>query len=259
MMQRYGDLTRDVFSDRRRLDAAVAILPLGAMEHHGAHLPVATDTILAEEILDRCADQLRMNDHVDAIRFPTLWLGVSIEHEHLPGTLSCAAQSFISAIDAVAQGLKRQGIIRLILLNAHGGNVASARIAALEARKRYEMLVASAHWMDFGLPDTLELPGEPRLDAHGGWMETSMMLAAAPQLVKPPLPAGQPAVAPASQLFPSGPVHWGWLADDISSSGVIGRPDQATAAIGEAVLDHAAAGLANLVVDVAGAEWPIAG
>jgi len=237
---------------------AVAVIPLGAVETHGPHLPLGTDGMIADGILDHAAARDQRKDLV--LRLPLLWLGTSAEHADHPGTLSAEPEELIAQIVSIGEGLAQCGITRVMLFNAHGGNVAAASIAALKLRTRFGMLAASAHWLDFGMPAGLTPPASAVEDVHGGWMETSVMMHLAPQLVAADLRAARVAAPPAASLFPKGPVQWGWKIDDLiaddGASGWIGRPDLATADLGKALVDHAAQNLLKVLQDLAAAQWP---
>ncbi|MEM8853084.1 MAG: creatininase family protein [Pseudomonadota bacterium] len=248
----YGHLTR---GDLGALaPTTVAIVPLGAMESHGPHLPLATDTVIAEAIVDRAADHLK-DAQVPFVRLPSLWLGFSPEHGEEPGTLTLPAEAVLATLHAVGAGVSAQGIDRLILLNAHGGNIGLASVAAIQLRASHRLLVATPHWLDFGLPEAAAVLGDPARDVHGGGMETSIMLACAPHLVTQPLPGEAATSPPGAQLFPSGAVNWGWLASDLGRDGYVGAPQTATAEIGRAIIDHAGEALARLAKDLSNAQW----
>ncbi|MEL7542240.1 MAG: creatininase family protein [Pseudomonadota bacterium] len=242
----------------------VAMVPLGAMESHGPHLPIGTDTILSEAVLDAAAAAL--DDGTTAppvLRLPALWLGASREHSARAGTLSLSDAQMVEVIGAAVIGLANSGVRRVLLVNAHGGNISLSRQAALNARVDAGVLCAAMHWQDFGLPDqdaripeALRSRAAQRRDVHGGWIETSMMLAHRPELVRSPLPPGNARSAPAPSLFPVGPVHWGWMSDDLGADGYIGSPELATAQIGQAILEHAGAAVAQVVRDLAAARLP---
>lgn len=230
---------------------AVAVLPLGALETHGPHLPLATDTLIAEGILDHAQ---KLDQSADPIlRLPPLWIGASAEHADRPGTISVEPEALIAQIEAIGEGLARAGVKRLLMFNGHGGNIAAAAIAALKLRTRFAMLAASAHWLDYGLPPDMESPAGAKEDVHGGWIETSVMLHLAPALV------GKGAAAepkpPAPSLFPSGPVNWGWMTSDLAPDGWIGRADLADVSLGKAMVDHAARAALATLHELAAADW----
>ncbi len=235
-------------------DGAVAILPLGAVESHGPHLPLGTDTLIAERLLD-CA----LADWPDApalLRVPALWLGASGEHDQGQGTLALEAEETIAAIQAIGGQLARNGVRRLLLFNAHGGNIAASQVAALNLRRRHDMLVAAAHWLDFGLPETLEPPTPPVQDVHGGWLETSLMLHLLPEAVRVDRMAASLAKAPGSSLFPEGPIAWGWRTGDLVPETFIGDPERADVLIGRLLARHVCGALRRLLRELSEADWP---
>lgn len=235
------------------LQGAVAVIPLASMETHGPHLPLGTDGLIAEGILNHAAGRITAH----AVSLPTLWLGASSEHCSHAGTLSCDPEQMIAAIVALGEGLARAGIARVVLFNGHGGNIALGSIAALKLRTRFNMLAASAHWLDFGIPAGLTPPAPANPDVHGGWVETSVMLHLAPHLVKKDRASANAAKAPAPSLFPAGPINWGWRSEDLAAGGWIGRPDLAHADLGKTMVDYAAGALAKLIDELAAAKWPI--
>ncbi|MBL8658806.1 MAG: creatininase family protein [Rhodospirillales bacterium] len=234
---------------------AVAVLPLGSIEDHGPHLPVGTDTILAERLLD-CAEPALAGTAVTVLRLPALWLGASLEHAERAGTVSIEAETFVANICAVAAAVAGCGVRRLLTLSAHGGNTAALSVAALKARQGLGLLVAHPHWLDFGMPETLKPPTPVREDVHGGWLETALMLHLTPHLVAPDLAAANPPRRMGSSLYPYGPVPWAWRSEDLAHGGWSGRPDLATAEIGRRLSEHIVSGIVQLVRDLAAAPWP---
>ena len=231
----------------------MALWPLAAMESHGPHLPVGTDALIADGIVDR-ATALDTSKRL-ALRLPTLWLGASSEHADVAGTLSREPEALIADIVAGGEGLARAGVRKMILFNAHGGNIAAAAIAALKLRTRFGILVASVHWLDFGLPPAFVPPTPIADDVHGGWIETSIILYLAPHLVDRTRAVSAPATTPAPSLFPRGPIAWGWKTADLAPHGYVGRPDLAKPDIGRALVDHAAQSLNALTAEIAAATW----
>ncbi len=235
---------------------SIAIIPLAAMETHGPHLPLATDGLIVEGLLDRAAELDTTNTPVYCL--PSLWLGASSEHADRAGTLSVEPELLIAQIVSIGEGLALRGVRRVVLFNAHGGNVALGNIAALKLRGEFDLLAANVHWLDFGLPETLKPPSSVQEDVHGGWVETSILLHLAPELVNIDAATASLSSPPAASLFPKGPINWGWKADDLASGGWIGRPDLADAALGAAMVDHAARQLCDVLADLAAAKWPVA-
>lgn len=234
--------------------ARLAILPLGALEAHGAHLALGTDLILAERLLDAAAALLPPNAPA-MLRLPALWLGASVEHTATPGTFSQTHGALHAQIEAVAAGLPALGVDRLLLFNAHGGNQAVAENAAFSVRARHGMLVAACHWTQFGLPEGLSPPAPEAGDIHGGWRETALMLHLAPQGVQLPLATEARADAPSPMLSPGGRVRWGWMTQDLTGGRHAGAPTLATPALGEALTTHIAQQLCALMLDLATCRW----
>ncbi|MEM6902735.1 MAG: creatininase family protein [Pseudomonadota bacterium] len=249
----FTELTQD---DWPLAPGTVAILPLAAIEAHGPHLPLGTDQMIAEGIVDKAALALELMDRDQAaVMLPTLWLGTSAEHGDKPGTLSQDPEQLAAQIVATGIGLAEAGVDRLVLFSAHGGNRAAAEIAALRLRTEAGMLVATPHWSNFGLPEGFTPPAPKAGDVHGGWQETSIMLALRPDLVDMEKASDFSGKAPHALLFPEGSVNWGWMTSDINEIGAIGRADLATPMLGAALLDHFGPKLADLIIAMADADW----
>lgn len=254
MFIRFAHLTQET----ARQDSAVAVIPLAAMESHGPHLPLGTDGLIVEGILDR-AETLATGAR-NYLRLPLLWLGASAEHADHTGTLSQEPEQLIAQIVDIGAGLAKCGVRRVVLFNGHGGNIAVGQLAALKLRTRFDMLAASAHWLDFGLPAGLVAPASAIDDVHGGWVETSALLHLAPELVVRGAVAARPASSPVARLFPAGPISWGWKTDDLAAQGGdggwIGRPELADEKLGSQLIAHAAGALVALLDDIAATTWP---
>jgi creatinine amidohydrolase len=163
----------------------VAIVPLGATEQHGPHLPFATDTLIADALATRLAARLD-----DAVALPALPLGCSSEHMAFPGTLDLGPATLIAVLTDVLRSLARHGIEEAFVFSAHGGNVATLRdalpaLAAVEpglhvaAAIDLDALMARLHKEALRLGIAPEAAGH-----HAGEVETSMMLALHPDLVR---------------------------------------------------------------------------
>ena len=231
----------------------IAILPLGAHEYHGPHLPFETDTIIAAAVAARLGQALP--DRLDVIFLEAEPVGYSPEHMDRPGTKSLGYAEAIEKWLGMAEDLAGRGIRKLILLNAHGGNSPLLTIVATEARIRYDMLCVATSWTRFGVPDGVISPEAKAIDIHGGDIETSVMLAAAPDRVDMSkaknFPSAQSGFAKDFRhLRAYGPHAFGWKMSDLNPGGAAGNAATATAGKGEALLAHAVKGLAELVEDV---------
>ena len=232
----------------------IAILPLGAHEGHGPHLPLETDTLIAEGIASRLMSVLPA--HLPVTVLPVEPVGYSPEHLDVPGTRSLDYAEAIERWLGMAQALQSQGIRKLVLLNAHGGNSPLMTIVATEARIRFDMLVVATAWTRFGQPESWISSEDKAIDIHGGDIETSVMLALHPDRVrmdKAERFGSRQAefAARFAHLRAYGPHAFGWKMSDLNPKGVAGDASAATAEKGERLLAHALHGLVALLEDVA--------
>lgn len=231
----------------------IAVLPLGAHEQHGPHLPFETDTIIADGIMRRVADALP--PHLPVTILPAEPVGYSIEHMDVEGSRTLTYDEAIIRWLGIAEDLNRQGIRKLVLMNAHGGNSPLLTIVATEARVRFNMLVVATSWTRFGQPDGWIAPEAKAIDIHGGDIETSVMLALAPDRVDMTqaraFRSRQSDYATRyKHLRAYGPHAFGWKMSDLNPEGVAGNAANATADRGERLLAHAVEGLLELLEDV---------
>jgi len=231
----------------------IAILPLGATEQHGPHLPLETDTIIAEGIARRLGKVL---PHPGRVVFePVEPIGYSPEHLDFPGSRSLSYHEAIERWIGIGKRAADAGIRKFLMLNAHGGNSPLMTIVATELRVRHGMLAVATSWTRFGYPPDHVTQQERAIGIHGGFIETSVMLALKPDLVDMEkardFPSAQSRLArDFTHLRAYGPHAFGWKMGDLSQEGVVGNAAAATAEAGERILDHAVAGLAELVADV---------
>lgn len=231
----------------------VAVLPLAAVEQHGPHLPLATDCVIAEGLLDAAEAYLPADCPV--LRLPTLTVGDSLEHTGFPGTLSLAPETFQRAVVEWGASVARAGVRRLLLFSSHGGNLAGADVAALRLRHDHGLLVVRGSY--FRMPPPADaLPAEElRLGLHGGALETALMLHLAPDAVR------QHAITRAGSLDEEvgernrwlgaeGPAAgFAWMAEDLSPTGVTGNATLATPQLGAELVAHFAEALAGLLLE----------
>lgn len=231
----------------------IAVLPLGAHEQHGSHLPFETDTIIAQAIADRLQEAVSGRLNIEFL--PAQPIGYSIEHMDIAGSKTLKFDEAVRQWVAIGENLHRQGIRKLMLLNAHGGNSPLLTIVATELRVRFNMLVVATSWTRFGLPDDLINTTDKSLDIHGGFIETSVMLALKPDLVdmsKAEDFANRQTefVKDYRHLRAYGAHAFGWKMTDLNPKGVAGNAKAATAQAGEKLISHAVKGLSELLDDI---------
>lgn len=239
---------------------AIALLPVAAIEQHGPHLPLGTDAMICDAILDAAAVGLDQNARV--LRLPTQRVGVSPEHESFAGTLSIPPETALACWTAIGSGVARAGIRKLVVFNTHGGQPGVVDQLAVRLRRSHGMLVVRANIFGFGTPQGAIDESEQRYGLHGGLVETSLMRLIRPDLVRMDLARNfaswdASVVARSKTLTAEGAgIGIGWLAEDLNPAGVTGDAAAATAALGERLLTHYGAGLASLLKDVAALELP---
>jgi creatinine amidohydrolase len=233
--------------------AWIAVLPVAAVEQHGPHLPLGTDLYILEGILARVLPLLP--DDVPASALPVQAVGVSPEHLAFPGTLTLSPALALGAWTELGDSLARAGIRKLLVLSSHGGNSAVINILARELRVRHGMLAVSGSLQRFGYPDGLFDAAEIAHGIHGGDIETSLMLALRPDLVRADkladfTPASVALAQHNTWLGADRPFGFGWMSQDLNGSGAIGHAARATRDKGEAAADHAARGLVALLGEI---------
>jgi len=231
----------------------IAVLPLAAVEQHGPHLPLGVDTFIAEAYLERVGKMLPADLPVTFL--PVQRVGVSPEHLSFPGTLNMSATTAIAAWTELGESLARAGLRKLVLVTSHGGNVAAMEVVARELRTRLNMLAVTVGWHRFGYPDGTFTAEEKKHGIHGGDVETSLMLAAKPEIVRmDKAPNAVPVTIAMAQEFKwlgaYRPAGFAWMTQDINQTGAIGDATLASAAKGEAALAHGAAAFVELLREI---------
>lgn len=233
------------------------VIPIAALEQHGRHMPVFTDSLLLGEVLKRAKPEL-----ADRVLFaPLYWLGNSEHHLDFPGSMSAAPRTYLDTLREMAENFLRHGFRRLVFVNGHGGNIVPAQQATFELRQKYrerrDLLLLSVTYWTAGADPLKDVPGlkQDRMGHACEW-ETSMMLRLAPQLVVGDV-AKVPDV-PFGRAFE--PAHRAWVMPDRSEPGHIGFPRHATAEKGEGLFQTfswAVVTMLKRVVAWDGREWDV--
>jgi creatinine amidohydrolase len=236
---------------------STVVWPWGSVEQHGPQLPLATDGLFAERLLDAVLAQLEA--HQPIWRLPLQAIGFSPEHLGFPGTLSLPPELLIETVCSVGRQLADCGFQRLVLFNAHGGQIALLQAAARELRVQRPALGVLPCFLWSGIEGISEqLPqAEREHGLHAALAETSLMLHLQPGLVGPQRPCdGQPAQPPPAGWSLEGAAPSAWLMADLSRSGVVGDARGADAELGHALSDRLMQGWRQRFESLLASAWP---
>lgn len=248
----WADLPASAFADGA-LNQAIAVLPLGAVEQHGPHLPVSTDSSIARGMVQAVA--ARLPETSNALFLPVLDVTNSVEHSNMPGTLSLGRELTFRLILELARNVHRAGVRKMTLINAHGGNVGVMVDACHAIRAELSMLCVATNWMRLGLPDGVISADDKALDIHGGQLETAIMLALRPDLVAmdkaETFTSLQDDLTRQYDLLRAyGPVGFGWMGSDLNPSGALGDARKAKAHDGRSIIGYQAEQMVRLLAEV---------
>lgn len=215
-------------AEKQKEKVRTAIVPVGALEQHGPHLPLGTDTIIINGLVDCLIKDLGSDYPVTFL--PTLSIGKSAEHLNHYGTISLQSVTLISIMDDICFSLQKHGFKNIVFLNGHGGNLDLIKAFLFDIRYKYKLFPYCIHaggedgWNN---PDFLNkvFPGMTYPDCHAGSVETSLIAFLRPDLVKDLEPFSY------KKVIPSYP--YGWATEDLSENGVIGDPNYYSAEAGE--------------------------
>ncbi len=249
MTRRYEDLTGPEIA-REIGPSSILLLPIGATEQHGPHLPLSVDTVIAHEtataLVGACGEVL------DVWQLPTMSVSKSNEHAWSPGTLWLSPDTMMAVLRDLAQSIVTTGAERLVLLNGHGGNTTHLGTALRELR------------LEFGLKTFLMHPALPPayggvsneeelgMGIHGGRDETSVFMHLRPdqvhlELAERRVPEG---LATNRHVKFGGSTSFGWLSDDFHPDGYIGDPTGANVELGRRLFEAAVDSLAEAMEEV---------
>jgi creatinine amidohydrolase len=240
-------------------DSTVVVVPTAAIEQHGPHLPLDTDTFLCTRVVEEAAARARRGGTV--LVAPTLAYGSSAHHMGFAGTVTLAASTFLAVVGEICGSLAQHGFRRQLVVNGHGGNSALAREAVQQLSVGAPVLAASVDYWAPAREAVAEVRDSPPGGmAHACEFETSLMLHLRPEsvrheLVRREIPEPRLAAERLDLLSP-GLIAAGWRTDELSSSGVLGAPDLATAEKGERLFEACVDELSSLIEELRGAALP---
>ncbi len=232
------------------------VVPVAALEQHGRHLPLFTDSMLLGEVVRRVNEAMSAR----VLVAPLMWLGNSHHHMDFPGTLSACPRVYLDLLNGLVENLLAHGFRRIVFLNGHGGNTIPGKQAVFEVRQRHRerqdlLLLFSTYW-DNAKPASGRADLVQKEMGHACEWETSMILRIAPQLVK-----DISQIDPVTFSFAFDPAYRGWTMKDRSVPGHIGSPRDATAEKGEYLFEAFSRGVCNLLEHVIawdGTSWETA-
>jgi creatinine amidohydrolase len=234
-------------------EATIAVLPVAAIEQHGPHLPVSTDTTIMDGMLETVISRLPAD--LDIRILPVQAVGKSNEHIEAPGTLTLPPATLIDAWTELGLSIARAGVKKIVVVNSHGGNEEVMGIVTRELRVREKMLAVKTSWQRFGRPAGMYTELEDRQGIHGGDVETSLMLHFRPDLVE--MGKAQNFVSNVARaetefalLRQTGAHAFAWLASDLNPNGVVGDATTATAEKGRLTAEFQADGFIKLLKDI---------
>ena len=241
------------------------VWPFGAFEQHGPQLPLLTDALFAQRILDRVL--VGLPEEMPIWALPTQAIGLSPEHRGFPGTLSLSAELLIRLVKEVGKQLVDQGVKRLVLFNAHGGQIGLLQTAARELAVETPAMAVLPCFLWSGVSELKSLVPADELanGLHAGLAETSLMLALEPSLVGEQRPldgdhfSETAAATPPEGWSLEGSAPLAWFAADLSRSGVVGDSRGADVMLGSQLETALVAHWDRLFTSLMASSWPPCG
>ena len=239
MASRRFDELRFPDIERRVRPGGILLLPIGAIEQHGPHLPLVTDLLLAEATATAVVN--RVGEEFDVWQLPALAYSKSNEHAWAAGSLWLNPTTLLAVLDDIGRSLAPLASKKLVFMNGHGGNSALLSVACRELRLRHGLETFLTHPATPPDQGGASTEVEQGMGIHAGLHETAMVLHLRPDLVdmteaRRNLPEH---LASNRHVRFGGSVTFGWLANDFGPDGHIGDPTGATAELGKELFEAA--------------------
>ncbi|WP_436923203.1 creatininase family protein [Halosimplex amylolyticum] len=253
-------LSESTWTDADAVETDLALLPVGSTEQHGPHAPLGTDALTAEAVAAAGADAY----DGEVVVAPTIPVGVAEEHRHFAGTLWVSEDTFRDYVRETVGSLAHHGWDRVVVVNGHGGNVAPLREVCARVTRHDDAYAVPFTWFDAlaldrdwtGDPDAPPVDLEAIAMGHGGPVETALVRAVAPDLIR------EERLDDAAAGAADG---WGeWVAGtnlaydsaEFAENGAVGDPREGSAALGAWLRDRAAEKVATLLGRVVERDRP---
>jgi creatinine amidohydrolase len=258
--QRYFPyLTWKAIEQMPNKEDVVIIQPVGAIEQHGLHLPIAVDSAISLGVLGKALEQLA--PAIPAYALPCLYYGKSNEHMGFPGTITLSATTLLAVIKEMAASIYRSGFRKLVLMNSHGGQPQIMEIAARDLHQEHPDFAVFPlfTWRVPHMVGDLLTKQEQEYGIHAGDAETSLILSLLPKQVKMDLAVKEyPQGLPVDSLLEmEGKLPFAWLTKELSQSGVMGDATAATKEKGDRILQSLADGWVQVIQDIYKFQQPV--
>ena len=249
MSRSLEDLTGPEIADAISPDS-ILLLPVGAVEQHGPHLPLSVDHVIAHESATAVTNQC--GEAFDVWQLPTLSISKSNEHAWSPGTMWLSVETMLAVLCDIGRCVAATGANRLVLLNAHGGNTTTMATALREIRLRFDLKTFLVHPLLPADHGGVSSEDELGMGIHGGLDETSIFMHLRPdevQLEKAERRIPE-ALANNRHVKFGGSVSFGWTSQDFFDDGYIGDPRDASAELGKTLFEASVTSLCEAMAEV---------
>ena len=265
-VNKFDSLSWPKASEAASKEGSTLVWPFGALEQHGPHLPLVTDAYFAEKILEKVLE--RIPSEVPIWILPTQTIGFSPEHVSFPGTISLSADVILQLVSQVGKHIAAMGFKRLVLFNAHGGQIGLLQAVARQLRVECPSMGVLPCFLWSGVNSLSDLLPDKEVEQglHAAMAETSLMLHMQPDLVgvERPVDGIDEHVFGSDQSSQTAPKGWSlegaapcaWLTKDLSLTGVIGDSSTSNSSLGEEIEKALVSHWVELFTSLMESNWP---